>query len=50
MGTYVASAETAETVVEIMQCIADVDNYAAAGAHGVKMRNFHVFQFWLRPR
>ena len=41
MGTPVASALSAETVFEIMKCIADA---------GVKMRNFHVFQFWLRPR
>ena len=48
MGTYVASALTTETIFEIVKCIADVD--AAAQAHGVKMRNFQVFQFWLRPR
>ena len=50
MGTSVASALTAETIFEIMKCVADVDRYAAARAHGVKMRNFQVFQFWLRPR
>ena len=49
VGTYVASALTAETIFEIVKCIADVDN-AAARAHGVKPRNFQVFQFWLRPR
>jgi len=45
MGTSVASALTAETFFEIMKCIADVDM-----RNGVKMRNFQVFQFWLRPR
>ena len=44
MGTSVASVLTAETIFEIMKCIADVD------MRGVKIRNFQVFQFWLRPR
>jgi len=44
MGTSVASALSAETIFEIMKCIADVD------MRGVKIRNFQVFQFWLRPR
>ena len=48
MGTFVASALTAETIFEIMKCIADVDMLPRA--HGVKMRNFQVFLFWLRPR
>jgi len=39
VGTSVASALTAETIFEIMKCI------AAARVHGVKMRNFQVFQF-----
>ena len=41
-----ASALTVETVFEIVKCIADVDMLP----HGVKMRKFPVFQFWLRPR
>jgi len=49
ISTSVASALTAETIFEIMKCIADVDN-AAARAHGVKMRNFQLFQFLLRSR
>jgi len=49
MGTSVASAQTAETVFEIMKCVADVD-MLSRGRMGSKMRNFHVFQFWLRPR
>ena len=48
MGTSVASALSAETIFEIMKCISDVD--ARTRAHGVKMRNFQVFRFWLRPR
>ena len=44
MGTSVASALTAETIFEIMKCISDVDR-----GHGVKIQNFQVFQFWLRP-
>ena len=46
VGTSVASALTAETIFEIIKCIADVDMLP----HGVKIRNFQVFQFWLRPR
>ena len=46
VGTSVAFALTAETIFEIVKCIADVD----MRAHGVKTRNFQVFQFWLRPR
>jgi len=48
IGTSVASALTAETIFEIMKCIADVD-MLPRGAHRVKMRNFQVFQFWLCP-
>ena len=44
VGTSVASAGTAETVFEIIKCMCDVD------MRGVKIANFHVFQFWLRPR
>jgi len=46
VGTSVASAVTAETGYEIMKCMYDV----RMRAHGVKIRNFEVFQFWLRPR
>ena len=51
MGTSVAYALTAETIFEIMKCIADVD-MLPRGRMGskLKMRNFEVFQFWLRPR
>jgi len=43
-GTSVASALTAETIFEIVKCIADVDMLQpAARAHGAKMRNFKVF-------
>jgi len=42
MGTSVASALTAETIFEIIKCISDV---ARTRAHGVKIRNFQVFQF-----
>jgi len=45
----VASALTAETIFEIMKCIADVDMLPRRRM-GIKMRNFQVFQFWLRPR
>jgi len=48
VGTSVASALTAETGFEIMKCISDVD--MPARVRMVKMSNFHVFQFWLRPR
>jgi len=48
VGTFVASALTAETVFEIMKCMCDVD--MRPRAHGVKIRNFHVFQFWICPR
>ena len=48
VGTSVASALTAETVCEIMKCVAC--RYACTRAHGVKTQNFHVFQFWLRPQ
>jgi len=37
MGTSVASALTAETIFEIMKCIAHVDMHARVRAHGVKM-------------
>jgi len=47
VGISVASAVTAEAVFEIMKCIGDVDMLRA---HGVKIGNFQVFQFWLRPR
>jgi len=50
VGTSVASAGTAETGFEIIKCISDVDMPARVHAHGVKTRNFQVFQFWLRPR
>jgi len=50
MGTSVASVLSAETIFEIMKCIADVDMPARVHVHGVKIRNFQVFQFWLRPR
>jgi len=49
MGTSLASALTAETIFEIMKCISDVD-MPARGGMGVKIRNFQVFLFWLRPR
>ena len=48
VGTSVASAVTAETVFEIIKCTSDVD--ACTRAHAVKIANFEVFQFWLRPR
>jgi len=48
VGTSVASALTAETGYESMKCMCDVD--ACMRAHGVKIRNFQVFQFWLHPR
>ena len=56
MGTSVASALTAETVFEIIKCMSDVDMPARVrmGSKSeilrVKIRNFEVFQFWLRPR
>ena len=51
MGTSVASALTAETGFGIIKCMSDVDTrYAWPRAHGVKIRNFQVFQIWLRPR
>jgi len=46
MGTSVASALTAETIFEIMKCMSDVDMPARGR---VKIRNFQVFEFWLRP-
>jgi len=49
MGTSVASAVTAETVFEIIKCISDVDKPARVRM-GSNIRNFQVFQFWLRPR
>jgi len=49
MGTSVASALTAETVFEITKCISDVD-MPARGRMESKFANFHVFQFWVRPR
>jgi len=51
VGTSVASALTAETVFESIKCMCDVDcRYVWPRAHGVKVANVHVFQFWLRPR
>jgi len=49
MGTSVASALTAETIFEIVKCIADVD-VLTRGRMGSKIANFQVFQSWLRPR
>jgi len=49
MGTSVASALTAETVVEIIKCISDVDT-PARGRMWSKFANFQVFQVWVRPR
>jgi len=48
MSTSVASALTAETIFEIIKCISDVD--MRGRGRMVKIRNFRVFQFWLRPR
>ena len=50
VGTSVASAGTAETSLEIIKCMSDVDMLGRVHAHGVKIANFQVFQFWLRPR
>jgi len=49
MGTSVASAVSAETIFEIMKCIADVD-IRGRGRMGSKSEIFSFFQFWLRPR
>jgi len=51
VGTSMASAGTAETVVEIIECMCDVDMRGRVRM-GSKSQifNFHVFQFWLRPR
>jgi len=49
MGTFVASALTAETVFEIIKCMSDMDMPARVRM-GSKFANFQVFQFWLRPR
>jgi len=49
MGTFVASALTAETVFEIIKCICDVD-MPARGRMGSKFANFQIFQFWVCPR
>jgi len=46
--TSVASALTAETVFEIIKCMSDVLCLHACA--WVKVGNFEVFQFWLRPR
>ena len=48
VGTSVASALTAETVFEIMKCVADVDMPARVRM-GSK-REIFVFQFWLGPQ
>ena len=48
VGTSVASALTAETVFEIIKYYVWC-RYACTRAHGVKIGNFEVFQFWLRP-
>jgi len=53
MSTSVGSAGsalTAEAIFEIMKCISDVDMPARVRVGWVKIRIFHVFQFWLRPR
>jgi len=49
VGTSVASAVTAETIFEIVKCIADVD-MLPRGRMGSKCEIFRFFQFWLRPR
>jgi len=49
VGTSVASAVTAETVFEIMKCVADVDMPARVRM-GSKREIFMFFQFWLRPQ
>jgi len=43
MSTFVASALTAETVFEIMKCIADVDNVLPRGRMGSKCETFRFF-------
>ena len=48
VGTSVASALTAETGNESLKCMCDVD--MRGREHGINITNFHVFQFWLRPR
>ena len=48
MGTSVASALAAETIFEIMKRMSDVDMRGRVRM-GSKSE-FHVFQFWLRPR
>ena len=49
VGTSVASALTAETVFEIIKCIADVDMPARVCMWS-NCEIFRFFQFWLRPR
>ena len=49
MGTSVASALTAETIVEIVICISDVDMPARVRM-GSKSEIFGFIQIWLRPR
>jgi len=48
MGTSVASAVTAETIFEIVKCIADVDMLPRAGAWG-QNRKFSGFSILATP-
>ena len=48
MGTSVASALTAETIFEIMKCIADVD-MLPRGRMGSKCKIFRFFNFNSKP-
>ena len=48
MGTSVASAQTAETVFEIMKCIADVD-MLPRGRMGSKCEIFRFFKSGYTP-
>ena len=50
MGTSVASAVTGETIFEIMKCMSSLMSICVAACALGQSRNFHVFQFWLRPR
>jgi len=51
VGTSVASAGTAETIVEsIIKCMCDVDMRGRVRMVSKSLASFHVFQFWLRPR
>jgi len=51
MGTSVACALTAETIFEIMKCIADVDMLPRRRMGSkCEIFIFQVFQFWLSPR